>query len=746
MATQGWINCATGRFPFLYSAPIRWTLKEGVNPSEEDFDMIPAHAKFVMQQPANQPVSITISTSRGSITIKNLWVEGVRESAVRFISRIRLSDRRRFLKYGKMLGRYNIRREVGINRIAVTGADVIDPVVPDLWFAPYSLKGYAPNKDTSDLDRWGVVDMIKDVMSKATEIEYYFSGGEVPGVTLTPELQQLQSAMSFENLQIDDGCDFGILRALNHIPEAGITVAPDGTYILFSKTSGKDTYYASQLAPELENRGHITLVSNQNVRPQFVEVFFTILAELRFDYIESEDPSSDQAIPNDSRRLDNVAPSPDWTATWNGEPVVQGTWKTIDQYLQNWTPQNPWGAGGQITRLFIRQALCPYLDLWAPFLISGQHNPNVVWASRAAMLQNHFRTTFRVNPRIMNNVFEIKAERVGIVDQSTGATAPAEAYCDYYKVATQRAFWASQGQNGMNGEYLVNVSGYPKGAAAGWDPQVNQFDSNTLAVPAKVLLVDHDQGIFHLDWMSDGFRLYEMLGPSKVVRSDGGLLPSADFANAKNVSISYDALFNANIIPALADGMKLAVILSAIPAAPNDTRQLFKITVYPEDVKDMVPAAAQTSLENCQGPPWQVRIGGGMDGARAFIPWNDSRYADIDRLFGTEDGKPFIDDLVLNYQKPTQGKQGASLTTIAKTVAARIWTRYMDRYQGVATGDLKPQMQVDGWIGSVTHMIEAQGVGATVLSLPESLPEMPWYSLLDASTRAILFREVRPRK
>ena len=343
-ATEAWITCESGRYPLLYSSPIRWTFREGVSPVEEEFDMIPAHADAVMGSSPKQPVTLTIKARDKTLTVKNLWVEGKRDSAVRWISRIKLADRRRFLKYGDVLGRYNIRREVGINRIAATAQDVINPVVPTIWFAAYSLKGYVPNKAVTDTDRWKVSEMLDDVMNKALKTERDYSGGSVPGFTITQDVKMLDSAMALEGLQIDDSADFAIQRALTYIPETGITVDKDGVFVIYAKTSGKDTYYSTLIQPELENRGHLSVVSNERVRPQKIEVFFTIECEVRFDFVEQDDSSGGTVTdpPLDARRMDNVGPSPDWTMDMAGETVVQGTWKKIEQYLTYWTPRSLW--------------------------------------------------------------------------------------------------------------------------------------------------------------------------------------------------------------------------------------------------------------------------------------------------------------------------------------------------------------------------------------------------------------------
>jgi len=78
--------------------------------------------------------------------------------------------------------------------------------------------------------------------------------------------------------------------------------------------------------------------------------------------------------------------------------------------------------------------------------------------------------------------------------------------------------------------------------------------------------------------------------------------------------------------------MKLAVVLSAVPAAPNSNAQLHRIRVYPKDVKGMVPTGAHAGLDDADGPPMEIRVGANVEVAR--VQWLDSRSSDIEQCFG----------------------------------------------------------------------------------------------------------------
>jgi hypothetical protein len=203
-------------------------------------------------------------------------------------------------------------------------------------------------------------------------------------------------------------------------------------------------------------------------------------------------------------------------------------------------------------------------------------------------------------------------------------------------------------------------------------------------------------------------------------------------------------VIDANQVPRLSASHKICVILTVAPAAPNDERKLYKVTVKPGDVESILPGAAKRGLGNARGPTWRVRVGAGLPGAMAMIRWVDSRAEDIDKMLGILDGPPNLEGLVMNAEEQSKlGSQGASLNEIARATAARIYARYADHNEGEITSALTPNARLDGWVDEIIHRIETNGIAGTTARFPDKGHEIDFWSLLDSSTRALLRQEVQ---
>ena len=87
--------------------------------------------------------------------------------------------------------------------------------------------------------------------------------------------------------------------------------------------------------------------------------------------------------------------------------------------------------------------------------------------------------------------------------------------------------------------------------------------------------MDAEQGVIAVRFQSDKTRVYEMVLPGLIVdQNEQPLGPTADAQNPLIRPVSFDAVSNSNQVPKLSQKWNLAVILTAVPAAPNDERQL----------------------------------------------------------------------------------------------------------------------------------------------------------------------------
>lgn len=722
-------------FPLLGSSSVRWGPSSGVKPRVEEFDMVPAHADevFKLSWAARKPQTLLIDKDgTNKAEFKNLWVLNVSPGDNPNIKRVVIADRRWFWSYGHTLRRYNIRRHTGTKRVVATNQLAIDPVIEKWQYAAYSL----PIDGGDKVTKWIPKDVLGDVLHDASKIEQAFTGSSY-GVSF---MDDISNDVPIEGLTVDDPSDSAVMRVLSYLPEANLYINNDGDVVVYSKASGLDSSVVEALNPEIIGRGHAELVDNRFLRPKEIHVLFSYEVELRFDYFESSITGTQTAL-LDERVVENVLPIPDFTLPLPPASAkkCQGEYITVDQAFGLWgNLPNPFGGATQpLTHDLVQKAFMPFQDLWAAIGICGKFDPDRDWIPRVAALQQHYRQTFRINSRWVDRVLSIKPYRVATVDQASGQRAPAMAYSDYSLLNTRRSLYKDQSIGDHRLNYAQSLSGYPT------TPPFH-IDLQTKPTPAHVTIPDSDQGIVHLEFALDPVRLYEIVLPSKIEDfSDGKPSVHGNLTDRDHGSVAFDAVTDyTKPLPKLSANYKCAFIVTAIPASPNDNRQLFRVVVKPEDVKGLVPPGLSHGLESAAGPIMEIRVGAGTETAR--VQWLDSRQDDIDSLFGVGTHPPNMDGLVLNDDKKFNVRAGAaSLQNIAAAAAARLYASLSDRMQGSITGDLNKSAVPQGWISEITHEVTTKGETTTHAALPPKVEEFNIMSFLDSSTRTTLLRLVQ---
>lgn len=720
-----------GDLPLLASAPVRWTYTEGTAWHEETFDMIPADAEVLGK--TNSPVTLKVDAGDRKFEVKQLWVLNVVPGDNPHIAKVRVADRRVWLPYFNFLGRFNMRRNVGMNRVGSNATVQLNPVVPDLWYWKWSLK-------TPPNTKWKASETVVEFMRQLEEWEST-EGRPGGGYVIHGALKQLDTEITVDSLNIDDSGDMAMLRLLALYPNASVYVNKDGKYVFFDRNDGQeDVIVKKQMGPLIVGSGQFKKVSNALQRPQEVEVYFTAEVEVRHDYIRNLGTGT-----GDVRSLDNVAPVPDFQLTAGGVNYVQNSWINIPTMLASASWANhPGAGGGQITQTMLEKAAMPYLDLWGALLITGVRNPDADWSARIAVLQQHWRRTFRLKDWWMDHTLSLKARRCALIDPATGTWAPSEAFCNHSFLGTVRSFFKNRAESkGL--EYAINVEGYPTGEQVpgiSTPSGAKKFTDTSKAAPVVVKVIDGDQGVIELNFQAEPNHIHEAALPGRIVRADGSpYTPSADFSNPERSPVGFDLVTSRTQVPQLEADWKMAVILTHVPAAPNNKQQLYKITVKPKDVRGRLPPAARNGLDEAKGPTWQVRVGAGMDGVRALVRWADDRATDIEAIFGIGDKAPDFSGLVVNHDTGGSAKQPAiSLQEFANGVAAQIYARFADHQEGSGEADVNTDVELGGWVASVTHALGTNGTITTAVTMKQMLADMNLYSLFDASTRAILMK------
>lgn len=716
-----------GGKPLLDSAAVAWPLRYGSRPAMVTVEMAPLDATAVST--SGGPVELVIDPGGGSnfgggnpVRAQNLWVLNVQPGPDPFVSRVTIADRRWMWSYGHILRRYNMRRRTGVKMLTASNVQpAINSTAAQIAYWAWSLKNNVP---------WTAKDVLEDVLKEVGDIEKEYAGS-APPIKIDGRIAKSVKGIPVEDLQVDDAGDQAVERILAYLPEAACYVDYDGSIVVTSRATGDEEGVLKAILPELVGDGHSDLVENALVRPKEIHVLFTREVEVRFDFLENSSASSTQTALVDERRMENVLPIPDYSLTVNSRTVARGTYLTMDQAFTAWG--NLPIIGKSMDHWMIQRAFIPHMDLWAAIGLAGER-PNdrgelENWPGRIGAVQQHYRRTFRVNPRWTDRILSMRAYRVSTIDPQSGQRGPAPAFGDYSILYTQRSLWKNIAQ-GQNGDYVINRTAYPSDGVLGADADLS---------PAEVSIPDSDQGIVHVDYKPNPvWGMNETILPGQV---DQDSMPCADIGN-RTRPISFDTVIGGKQPPKLSSSFKLAVIVTCVPSSPNTDQQLHRVVIKPTDVSDSLPASQRTGLSEARGPIMEVRIGAQVETAR--IAWIDSRATDIEKIFGVVAGDPDLSGLVINEGAEGGGQTGASINAIAKAAAARIYASLVDRYEGGMAGYMNGQVRPAGWLPEVRHELRTNGEAVTVVEMPGEIPKLSLFGWLDSASRAAILRLAQP--
>lgn len=712
-------SCTLDGKYLLAEGVVDWTYTEGSSPHIAVYYLSPSDALALTR---GRPVTLQIVPPEGpALTVTNLWVLNILPGPVPYVSAVKVADRRWFWSY-KQVGPlyFNMRRTVGVKRILLNDNLAVNiDTAEDIAYHTQSLKkGKA----------WEPRQIIERVAGLVAEKEAQYWGQTFP-LKIDERLGSKIAGLPIEDLPINAAGDVAMDLVKKNLPEAGIKVDPDGSVVFYARASGDEKDIVKALMPEIRDEGHTDLVKNAFIRPSKIVFKYMMLVETRHDFIEQTSSRSSAADLGEQRLMENVAPCPDPNLVMSGQTIVQGTYKTIDQYL------NAWGnlplIGIPLDHDIIQRAFMPDTDLWSPLGIYGEQVNDdgtlAPWSRRITTLQQHYRLTFRLNPKWVDAYINLYAARVATIDPQRGTKAPAPAYGDYCIVPSQRHRWRNQAQ-GKPQDRFINRTGYP-----GEDVPIAD---NGEMPPCTVRIVDHDQGIIHLDYALDVNRAFAMVLPSQIHASN---IPTADLVQ-RSRSITTDHISGSTRAPKLSSAYKMCTILLMMPATPLST---FDVEVKPSDIADKLPAAAAAGLSEANGPVMEVLVPSTMEVAR--VMWRESAKENIERIFFPDRGpRGDISQLVMNLGD-TRARFGGSLNSIAKGWAASIYASLTDRYEGDMTGYMQAGVTLAGWASEVSQQVDSQSVAVTRAKFPPHIPQLDLASFLDSSTRYAIFKLVMPQ-
>lgn len=703
-------------FKCLRSADARWELRVGTSPVIETFEMHPDDAIAVLEQ--GGPLELKFMRQEGvPLVVQNLWALNIEPSETPYISRITLADRRWFWTYKHVERNYNIPRTIGTKRV-INNDQVALPfaVAPNLGFAPYSLVG---GRQT-----WNGFSMIEDVMKEVAKAE-----GGFP-VRYDGDLLNSIKNLPIQNVQIKHAGDAAVSIALSYLPEADVYVDYDGTVIVFSKVTGREREVIKALLPEVRGGVHTDLVKNFRLRPREVHVLFTREIETVLTFDESATTQTEEG-----RWMTNVLPLPDYNATVSGVTLTQGTWTPINSSLFSAWGDLPFiGTQSKMSISLLRRICMPFKDCYRAIQITGQlpdsQGALADWVGRLGACTNNFRQTFQINRRLVDFSIGIRDYRLATINPQSGQRAPAVAYGDYALLPSQK-FNMRNASRGRPLYYAINKSAYP---ASG------KLDTTADPSPGFVRIVDSDQGIIRVEYVTDPFRQFEQVLPSQI---DLNAMPHGDLTRQDEAPVTFDSIISTSKRPSLSADFKLLIVLTVIPGGPNNNDQLHRVVVRPSDVASMLPSAAQEGLKEAMGPVMEIRVGPNVETAR--VQWLDSRVNDLEKALGIQKGTPDLTGLVIN-EGNSGGFYGASLTSIAKARSAALYASMADRFEGTMVGAMNPNVHISGYIDSLVQEARAGGETLTRAVMAGKTKRLDMGAFLDSNSRNAIYKLVAQEK
>lgn len=716
----------------LASSASTWRLVPGVAAPFYEFDVTPKDAEDATMRSA-QTVDFYVEAEK-TLTVENVFVVSRAASADPNLARLRVTDRRfawPYIHVGPR--RYNMRRKVGNKRLDnPQNVREVAQLVDSIRYHPASLNNGAT---------WNAMGVLIDVLDFVIKNDSTFAAS---GKSYKIELAGAHW-LPIENLELDDSADKAIARILSYIPGAEVTVDADGSLRIFSTLDGTERATLESAGPESVGLGHVEWIDNHRIRPSRVVVLFERECEVRFDFYEGDDTGTT----GDRRYLQNVLPVPDYSLTLlGGRTVPQGTWVPIEQCLDAWNANSPMPGFPDFNLAALRRAMVPYMDAWAGLRLAGSLSPNADWMARMAALLQHYRQTYRINPRWIDRIRDLKAERIATMDVATGTRGASPVFADYCYIASQRAGFLAKTQ-GAEIPYAMNVARYPRNGA---------ITSETIPAAASVSVVDKDQGIIRFDFKPDLLRVYEAVLPSQIEASGASTQPGTqatqpgpmeDYTGPESTPITFDSIREGGTDSTLTTKYRAATILTALPAYPNNEGILHAVHVMPEQIKSCLPEAFQGQLDRAEGPWLYVKIGANV--ATALTAWTDETSELTETAFGVgaalgdrETLSEVLEPITLN-SKPQQdiGDRAASLQAVAYAAAAAAWSAYADYPMGSLEVPMNGALKLSGFLGSITHSVEPDGRAVTRVECRGPRVGVSMFAYLDANTRALVMKLAR---
>ena len=673
--------------------PVGWKHTVGVQPYVATYEVGERVAEELARL-QGAPVALEIEPEgRKPYTVEQLYIVDVLPGSRPDTRRVQVADRRWTFRRRAIVRDFNLRRRSGDARLVGDARVETQPLVADAAYTGPSLNDGSP---------WTLKAAIEDVLADLVAGDYRVAS-------------TLDREVLIEGLEIAAGGDAALAQLLGYSVGLNLFVDRKGLVCVFDTRDGSERRAIEGagkiLMPGGAPEGAHALVDRSAIRPSRCFVYLEREAELRFDSVEGE--SAWTVARNQlraERKIENVLPVPDVSIDINGRTVQRGTWVNIDDYLAAIAGQESATQGasqGPLSHVLIRRC---WLGMWSRLVDTyGRDtagNTDRTWVRRLHAIRAHWRQTYRPIAPWRDKIRSMRAYRAALIDPETGARAPAQAWMDFVSKPSLAGLFKRHNQNPDMGRQV-----------AGWAARLADGEP----APAIVSMLDDEACIFRVQLVADPWGEAESLAPGNVAN-----LPTQKVRGDISRSAVGSAFALLQYIPLLPT-FRLAVVLTAVQAAPNNLGRYHVEEVGPEDAA----AALGRPIGDCRGPVAELVLAGGIVTARTA--WVDDQADGISNAF--YEGAAFPAGLVVNREQ---------VRAQAVALAAAFWGQLLDRREGAFAVAWNPDLEPTGAMTMVEHVLMPNGVAKTTVAVAPSSEPPNAAALVPPSVQRIIRRLVQP--
>lgn len=606
-----------------------------------------------------KPLELKIKNADGDVeSFKDVYILHEIATDSLFRTTVMVSDKRWKWGYKLICKDYNIQRKTGSRqRLAGTVPLEAEQTVDQYDYLPHTI-----NQATSQ--RWKAKEMVEDVLEllepkiegRNRDPDYQW---EVESWPLQDDAQDPdQGTITVRDLQLRDNGDHALARALEHVPGADVYVRQDGTICIYDASAIEKARDYKERLPVPQRDGEVPVwVDRKKIRPSKIGLLYQREIEIMFTF---EDNWTDTIVyPNRNEPfLENVIPTVDretHVQIWDPETnqrtsadVPAGTWVRMDEWLYSMNQDRPSNSAypwtfDTVQVLWFSGALDQGWGGGAQDTVEFDANIQ----ARIDAFKTHFRRTYRINPRYAKRCEKITAIRVATLDPVTGAKLPAAIWGQASHIPTDK------------GVHYRGTLGRRLGTSYNVDWIGDNSDSDLLdevPMPAKVVMVDEDLGIFSVEFLEHPYGLIQSWNMGLMEQAPGQPgVPTRDLEKQEEVAIGYGmAMEGATEGIGLARRMKMRVVLTVVPNSPNSKLQFHRKPVSASEISELF--REELGIDSGDGPEMEVFVSPSEATARYQLSNTEEAANILPQLFGlVGDGEGYDPEA-----QQQQGGQGGS--------------------------------------------------------------------------------------